>query len=259
MNNTFQLNRFLQFFYRIFEVRKRQLIRMSLIFAGTPFVFFLISLLANDNISALQRFPIITGQLIIVFLLSPISFFKNVNHSKKGLTDIMLPVSIFEKYLSMMIFCLIVTPLCVIVPFGLMDTILATIFPGRFVGFAMPLLFTSFREYLELWLSIHTSMQFIFLLNLIFIKNKITKIIATYIALFLAFVFVILSVVYLIKLCGYNNSYHFNYNISYITLFDFSSSNKIEIALQVLRLFRISILPIILMGISYRIFKNIKY
>ena len=77
-----------------------------------------------------ERYGFLLVLAIIAMILAPSRLYKNANDSRKGIQFAMLPASNLEKFLSMSIFCLVVTPLLYLVSAVVIDCIL-TLIPGK--------------------------------------------------------------------------------------------------------------------------------
>ena len=77
-----------------------------------------------------ERYGFLLVLAIIAMILAPSRLYKNANDSRKGIQFAMLPASNLEKFLSMSIYCLVVTPILYLVGAVAIDSILALI-PGK--------------------------------------------------------------------------------------------------------------------------------
>ena len=77
-----------------------------------------------------ERYGFLLVLAIIAMILAPSRLYKNANDSRKGIQFAMLPASNLEKFLSMSIYCLVVTPLLYLVGAVVIDCIL-TLIPGK--------------------------------------------------------------------------------------------------------------------------------
>lgn len=77
-----------------------------------------------------NRYGLLLVLAIIAMILAPSRLYKNANDSRKGIRFAMLPASNLEKFLSMTIYCLVVTPILYLVGAVAIDTILVLI-PGN--------------------------------------------------------------------------------------------------------------------------------
>jgi len=78
----------------------------------------------------------------IALIIAPAKLYKDCNDSRKGIQYAMMPASTLEKFLSMFLYCVIVTPIVYMVGAVALDTIMAA-FPGKnpYEGFIFKSLF----------------------------------------------------------------------------------------------------------------------
>lgn len=98
-----------------------------------PILIWFILYINMDDTEAVvnnERYGFLLCLAIIAMILAPSRLYKNANDSRKGIQFAMLPASNMEKFLSMSIYCLIVTPLLYLVGAVVIDCIL-TLIPGK--------------------------------------------------------------------------------------------------------------------------------
>ena len=115
MNNTLNINRFgkvlkhdgLNFF--------PNLILTLAIFWAIPVIIYLFSALMptdeKDAFDAFSRVDLISTLANIAIIIAPARLYRYCNDSRKGIGYAMLPASTLEKFLSMILYCVIVTPI----------------------------------------------------------------------------------------------------------------------------------------------------
>ena len=133
MNKTFNINRF-------GKVLKYDAMSYFKNFGWTLVVLLAIPiviwLFLYSNINELGatmdsgRYGFLMSLLIIAMILAPSRLYKNCNDPKKGILFAMLPASNLEKFLSMFLFCFVVTPVLYIIGAVSVDVIL-TLIPGK--------------------------------------------------------------------------------------------------------------------------------
>ena len=128
-NNTFQLDRFSKVMARTIKQNKKIGLISILVFAGIPLLYFLYNMISLQPTALTTRTAILSLLVQFMFVLSPFIYFYGVNHPKKGLSEVMLPASVLEKYTNMMLFCMIVAPLAAFALYTTMDSLIAFIFP----------------------------------------------------------------------------------------------------------------------------------
>ena len=77
-----------------------------------------------------ERYGMLKLIMIVALILAPSRLYKTCNDSRRGIQFAMLPTSSLEKFLSMLLYCFVVTPLLYIVGAVAIDTIL-TLIPGN--------------------------------------------------------------------------------------------------------------------------------
>ena len=150
MNNTFNINRFgkilkhdgLNFF--------PNLILVLAILWAIPVIIYLFTALMpteedKDVFDAFSRIDIISTISSIALIIAPARLYKYCNDSRKGIGYAMLPASTFEKFLSMVIYCVIVAPIIYVAGALAIDSILA-LFNGPYEGFAVSAYFNKYAQ-----------------------------------------------------------------------------------------------------------------
>jgi hypothetical protein len=94
---------------------------------------------------AMSRVNVIDALLKIAIIIAPAILYKTCNDSRKGIGYAMLPASTLEKFISMVIYCVIVTPIIYVAGSLAIDTILA-LFNGPYKDFAASLYFDKFSQ-----------------------------------------------------------------------------------------------------------------
>ena len=150
MNNTFNINRFgkilkhdgLNFFPNI-------ILALAILWAIPVVVYLFTSLMPSDGtkdiLDAFGRISVIDTLAKIALIIAPVRLYKYCNDSRKGIVYAMLPASTLEKFLSMVIYCVIVTPIIYIAGALAIDSILA-LFNGPYDGFAVSVYFDRYAQ-----------------------------------------------------------------------------------------------------------------
>ena len=100
----------------------------------------------DENVfDAYSRVDTIDFILKIALILTPARLYKYCNDSRQGIGFAMLPASTLEKFLSMVFYCVIVTPILYIAGALAVDSILA-LFNGPYDGFAISLYFDKYAQ-----------------------------------------------------------------------------------------------------------------
>lgn len=139
MSNTFNINRFGKYFrYDLFNARNQ--FGLSLLILGClPIITFVFTELFSavflsewaDNVVPARVLAIVAAVLVTVITF-PAKAYGKLTEKKAGSNWILLPASVFEKWLSMMIISIVVLPICL---FGLLfvsDSLLALCFPAQY-------------------------------------------------------------------------------------------------------------------------------
>lgn len=150
MNNTFNINRFgkilkhdgLNFF-------PNSILALAILWAIPVVIYLFTALMPTDGTvhiyDAMSRINVIDFLLKIAIIIAPAMLYKTCNDSRKGIGYAMLPASTLEKFLSMVIFCVIVTPIIYIAGALAIDSILALI-NGPYEGFAASMYFDRYAQ-----------------------------------------------------------------------------------------------------------------
>lgn len=212
MNDTFDINRLWRLLrYETLNYVPRFL-KSLLIFASVIVAVWLFAFTNSNHVPADDREGLIEFFLILAIMLSPFIVYKDMNNRKKGYMYAMIPASTLEKLLSMVILCSIVVPLLAYLVLTATDSmlfLLSRIGIGTFYGFALcnpfansfgPLVLGN-SEIVDFSVPVLDSLlpmlQIIFysmMFNVIFRKNKVLKTILFNIAMFFAFVLLMVSV-----------------------------------------------------------------
>lgn len=262
INNTFQLDRFSKVIGRTFKQNKKAWFTSMLVFVGVPLLLFLFILTGFVSTSLVTRR--IYFYLIVpnAFILSPLIYFYSVNHPKKGLNDVMLPASVFEKYLNMMLFCMIIVPISALVLYVAMDSLIALIFPQYFNGFAIDEFMNLFRDWIGL-LNIFLIMQIVFFFNVLFSSRKILKTIVAFMLIGVAITILSGTVMIIADQAGVfeslatNDITKFEGERGYFDIY--KSDHFLMIFIQLIKIFLQIVLPVGLMIGSYFVLKNKRY
>ena len=258
-NNTFQLERFSSLVVRTLNQNKRIFIISALVFAGIPLLLFLFNMMMIEPTSFYHRDVLFRLLPYVTFIFSPFIFFYSINHPKKGLTEVMLPASILEKYINMMVFCMIIAPMSAIVLYGAMDSLIALIFPKYFNGYVITEFKTLFTDWRNL-LYLNLYMQIIFFFNLLFSRHKILKTIGAYMIIGIAIIVFMVIGVTIAARNGLFVSGLEVISVNHRGMFEFNrNDNLLEVFFQLNQIFITILIPIGLMISSYFILKNKRY
>ena len=150
MNNTLNINRFgkilkhdgLNFFPNL-------ILTLAILWAIPVIVYLAVALMptndTKDAVDAFSRVDLISTLANIAIIIAPARLYRYCNDSRKGIGYAMLPASTLEKFLSMLIYCVIVTPIIYLAGALAIDSILALI-NGPYEGFAAPIYFDKYAQ-----------------------------------------------------------------------------------------------------------------
>ena len=143
MNNTFAFNRFKNLLLKDGKMYIRNFGSTLIAFCCMTAIIWIFSLLFSKSAEGASRLVVIVASVVFAMMIAPSKVYGNANLSREGVGFAMLPASSLEKFISMFIYCAIVTP--VIVFFGgfLVDTLLS-LFP--FGGFEKSIHLYSINE-----------------------------------------------------------------------------------------------------------------
>lgn len=171
MNNIFDIQRFGKVLVNDFKTKYKTKFFTITGIAFYPFVFVLLSIFDWDLFILGSHIRHALTMTIGAFsiLLAPFILYGNVNKRKRGTDYIMLPASAFEKYLSMLIMCIVVAPVTTVAACYLVDTVAATIFPNILPGYSVNMIKIEWN--IVLTVALYSSVSI--LGNLVFRKHKI--------------------------------------------------------------------------------------
>jgi len=143
MNNTFSFNRFKNLFLKDGKMYVRNFGTSLIVWCSLNAIFWIFNLLFGSETMPPVRFGMLCTWTALAMLMVPSKVYGNANLSREGVGFAMMPASSLEKFVSMFLYCAIVTP--VIVFFGgyLVDTLLS-LFP--FGGFDKPIRLYTLNE-----------------------------------------------------------------------------------------------------------------
>ena len=136
MNNTFSFNRFKNLLLKDGKTYIRNFGSTLIVFCCMTAIVWIFSLLFGRTASEFSRLIIIVASVTFAMMLAPSKVYGNANLSREGVGFAMLPASSLEKFISMFLYCAIVTPVVVFFGGYLIDTLLS-LFP--FGGFEKPI------------------------------------------------------------------------------------------------------------------------
>lgn len=132
MNNTFDLKRFNQVLAYDWKRFIRNFGITLLVWISMPVMFWVTSLVFDFEIPDAVRVFIIFGLVAITVMSAPSRIYGKVNLSREGVDFAMLPASGLEQFLSMFIYCSLVTPAITLVGAWLVDCLMTLLPFGGF-------------------------------------------------------------------------------------------------------------------------------
>ena len=261
-NNIFQFKRIGMLINRTFQQNSKTLLNNALVLAGLPILFLLIDrLTSGEGPSLLFRGGTLTFLVVIFFVLSPFFYHYFYNHPKKGLSEVMLPASVLEKFVIMQLGCMIFAPLMALIFFGGSDALLTTLLPKYQSGYAIVKFFSLTFDHDTVLLSF-LSLQAIFFCNMLFVRRKLLKTTASFMVVNLLILIVLIAVFKVMESFGYFNEVtgNMNFSLNERGLFEFYTGDHPLVSfLLIFRIFIETVMPIILMIGSYRLMKTNRY
>ena len=222
MNKTFDIKRFGNVLRHDAMSYLQNLGWTLVVLLAIPILIWFILYINMDDIEAVVnygRYGFLLVLAIIAMILAPSRLYKNANDSRKGIQFAMLPASNMEKFLSMSIYCLVVTPILYLVGAVAIDCIL-TLIPGKnpYGGFVFGEIFDTIIVMVELTDDLDLSplpfyqaflllsyVSIFMFTNMIFKKRKVSKTIGI-----LALIGIIFMVIFIRVILNYENIYEYD-------------------------------------------------
>ena len=134
MNNTFAFNRFKDLLLKDGKMYIRNFGTSLIVWCCLNAIFWIFNLLFSSETMPPVRFGMLCIWTTLAMMMVPSKVYGNANLSREGVGFDMMPASSLEKFVSMFIYCAIVTPVVVFLGGYLVDAFLS-IFPfGGFDG-----------------------------------------------------------------------------------------------------------------------------
>ena len=269
MKEIFNINRFFKLVQKESSERLHMMLKISAIFAALIAAYWLfIIIFSNGEASSMasSRVSYIYAVVVITMFLAPFNLYKNYNHRKSGLDYVLLPASVMEKYLSMLINSVILLPLFTLFLTLLTDTIITTITPKIFIGYAVTNLDLGkavIQGYAEVLI---VQLGFIYC-NLLFRKHKVTKTLLSMIGLYTLFAAVLVFLVTVVFKSDFemlqkmgNNTIRINGLNDFVQLKEFGEfSTLFKTLFYTWQIFFWGLLPAWFLSGSYYRMKNLQY
>ena len=136
MNNTFSFNRFKNLLLKDGMMYIRNFGTSLIVWCCLNAIFWIFNLLFGSTSNPQFRFGMLCVWTGLAMMMVPSKVYGNANLSREGVSFAMLPASSLEKFISMFLYCAIVTPIIVFFGGYLVDALLS-LFP--FGGFEKPI------------------------------------------------------------------------------------------------------------------------
>lgn len=135
MNNTFDFKRFKQVLSYDWHRFVRNFGITLLVWISIPIMFWVTSLVFDFDLDNGIRVFIIFGLVAITVMSAPSRIYGKINLPREGVSFAMLPASGLEQFLSMFLYCSIVTPALTLVGSWLVDCLMTLLPFGGFTEF----------------------------------------------------------------------------------------------------------------------------
>ena len=136
MNNTFDFNRFKNLLLKDGKMYIRNYGTGLIVVCCLNAIFWIFNLLFGTSSDPAFRLGMLFTWTALAMMMVPEKVYGKANLSREGVSFAMLPASSLEKFISMFLYCAIVTPIVVFFGGYLVDTLLS-LFP--FGGFEKPI------------------------------------------------------------------------------------------------------------------------
>ena len=147
MNNTFSFNRFKNLLLKDGKMYIRNYGTSLIVFCCLNAIFWIFNLLFGSSSESAFRFGMLCLWTGLALMMAPEKVYGKANLSREGVGFAILPASSLEKFVSMFIYCAIVTPIVVFFGGYLVDTLLS-LFP--FGGFEKPIHLYTINDFVHM-------------------------------------------------------------------------------------------------------------
>lgn len=176
MNNSFDLKRFGQVVTEDWKLYLRRFGITLIVWASLPILLWITSLVFDVVIDPEARAGFIATFIIATVMTVPAIMYGKANLSRDGVGFAMLPATNSEKFLSMVLYCSIVTPLFCGLGAWAVDSILTLLPFGGFKEFVIPFSMNHLFHNLLFAAMLFLTESALFMLgNMIFKKRKTGK------------------------------------------------------------------------------------
>ena len=138
MNNKFDLKRFKQVVAEDWKLYFRRFGITLLVWACLPIVLWITSLVFEFDLDPEARAGFIAAFIFATVMTVPANMYGKANLSRDGVSFAMLPATNSEKFLSMVLYCSILTPVFCGLGAWLVDSLMTLLPFGGFKAFIVP-------------------------------------------------------------------------------------------------------------------------
>ena len=203
MNNTISMNRFGMILKKDLKCYFSKYATFELALLAAYLLYYIIhAIFGNVPINYPDRLKTAILFVMIISFIAPFKLYGDTNDSKLGISYIMLPASVFEKFLSMLLYVVPFTTILFAASIFGLDALLSFIpisngFEGTFFNADV---FSGTN--IEFFLSIMLMQSIFFFGNVYFQKHKISKTIFLFISIHIVIMIILIVLFYLF---GLNN------------------------------------------------------
>ena len=198
MSNLFNLKRFCSLVRK--ECRelpgKYGLTIISMV--GGYMIALILTMLTGVTVSPFKRMTMIVVLTAFIMIFAPSKLHGTVNHNRKGLGYVLLPVSTLEKTLSMFVLNSICTTVLILTGLFAADTLLYLVIPSHMGGFLINV--TTSWLLGEQLIDLFFFQSFFILGNVLFKRQKVVR---TFISLIGLFFLIFMVVIVVFKIVGF--------------------------------------------------------
>lgn len=184
MNKIFNLRRFSKVLVKDLKEYYSKYGLSIFVFVGCYFGWWLICTIIDEGVTMNERANFMHFIAIICIIIAPFKLYGDVNKQKEGVSFAILPTSSLEKLVSMMINCIVVTPILIYGLTYITDLVLSLLPFGEFSG-SLQFEFNHTEKYLLGMVFFSSIFTFG---NVLFQKRKASKTILS--VMFFAFLFI---------------------------------------------------------------------
>lgn len=176
MNNTFDFKRFGQVVAEDWKLYLRRFGITLIVWTCLPILLWITSLVLEVEIDPGSRAGFIAAFIIATVMTVPAHVYGKANLSREGIGFAMLPATNSEKFLSMVLYCSIVTPIFCGLGAWLVDSLMTLLPFGGFKDYVIPFKMEHlFHNLLFAAMIFFTESALFMLGNMVFKKRKTGK------------------------------------------------------------------------------------